>query len=160
MTPFGIALNKLHVCMLPDGQTKSEVLDCLIDAVVSSGVVASREDFRRAVYERESIMSTGISSGVAIPHVRSPQVSEPRLSIGISSEGIDFNSLDKKPVHVVVLFAMPVNQHTEYLSILAQVMLTLKAPGVLEALCVCRNSEEVLALLEEDQHPYQHVASR
>ena len=148
MSAFGISTRSIDVQIFPQDISKSKALDLLIDDVCSSNVVENCEEFRRAVYERESIMSTGIGSGIAIPHVRLDEIQEPRLGIGISRNGIDFDTLDKQPVHITVLFAMPESQHREYLGILAQVMVSLKTPGLQEKLRACKTSEEALVILK------------
>ncbi len=56
---------------------------------------------------REIRGSTGIGDGIAIPHARISELKEPVLFVGLSRRGIDFSSLDGKPVQLVVLFLTP-----------------------------------------------------
>src|SRR5690606_18307426 len=107
------------------GVSKEEALESMVESMYDAEVVDDREAFRKAIHEREAVMSTGIGSGVAIPHVRINQVKRPAVGIGVSREGIDFDTLDAAPVHIIVLFAMPSGSQREYLGLLAQVMLTL-----------------------------------
>jgi mannitol/fructose-specific phosphotransferase system IIA component (Ntr-type) len=122
----------------------------MVDSLFKTGVVEERGAFRAAVHERESIMSTGIGSGVAIPHVRINEVRWPTVGVGISKTGIDFDTLDDAPVHVIVLFAMPQGSQKEYLGLLAQVMLTLKVPGFRDRLLACETVEEALGVLNQN----------
>jgi fructose-specific phosphotransferase system IIA component len=147
MSQFGLAIDPRSVCIFESAVSKHEALDQLVDAIASTGTVDDAEAFRRAVRERESVMSTGIGSGVAIPHVRIDAINAASVGVGISKEGIDFNTLDNKPVHIIVLFAMPSGSQKEYLGLLAQVMTTMKAPGFREELGGCTSPEEVAALL-------------
>ncbi len=147
MSLFGLAIDPKAVCIFEGSVSKHEALDLLVDAISETGTVEDAEAFRRAVREREAVMSTGIGSGVAIPHVRIDAIREPSVGVGISHEGIDFNTLDNKPVHIIVLFAMPSGSQKEYLQLLAQVMTTMKEPGFREKLAACTLPDEVATML-------------
>ena len=149
MHRFGLAIDKAAVRIFPNGLSKHEALDQLIDAIFSLGAVANKDAFARAVCERETVMSTGIGCGVAIPHVRIDAVTKPTVGIGISHEGIEFNTLDNKPVHIIVLFAMPTGSQKEYLGLLAQVMTAMKETGFREELGACETPEEVMRLVND-----------
>jgi mannitol/fructose-specific phosphotransferase system IIA component (Ntr-type) len=151
MSVFGIDIAREAVCILEGGISKHDALDILIDCISASDAVSDREALRRAVYDRESVMSTGIGSGVAIPHVRIKEVTRPILAVGISPQGLNFDTLDNQPVHIVVLFAMPAQSHKEYLKLLAQVMLALKTPGFRERLLACSSPNEVFEALHDSQ---------
>jgi fructose-specific phosphotransferase system IIA component len=147
MSLFGLAIDPKAVCIFDGGVSKHEALDLLVDAISATGTVEDADAFRRAVREREAVMSTGIGSGVAIPHVRIDAILQPSVGVGISQEGIDFNTLDNKPVHIIVLFAMPSGSQKEYLQLLAQVMTTMKEPGFREKLGACTTPDDVASIL-------------
>jgi mannitol/fructose-specific phosphotransferase system IIA component (Ntr-type) len=113
-------------------------------------VIDDREAFQKALYERESIRSTGFK-GVAIPHVRIDEISEPTVGVGICREGIDFDSLDSDRVNIVVLFAMPSGSDKEYLGFLAKVMMALRSGDFCEKLLACETSEEVETVLANQE---------
>jgi len=147
MSVFGIQVDAETVRVFKSGVSKRDALNVLINAVAETDVVSDVEAFRRSVHDREAVMSTGIGSGVAIPHVRIDEITRPTVAVGVSHDGIDFDTLDHEPVHVVVLFAMPSGSQREYLGLLAQVMLSLKTPGFRDRLAVCNTPEEVLGVL-------------
>ena len=93
MSAFGIEIARDQIYVVPEGASKHEALEALIDAVSTNPVVKDVAAFRRAVYEREGIMSTGIGEGIAIPHVRIPEITEATLGVGIAPGGIDFDTL-------------------------------------------------------------------
>lgn len=86
-----------------------EAIDELIDHLVVEGKIASenRETIIAAVKKRETAMSTGIGFGIAIPHASTDLVSDLVQVVGRSKKGVDFASLDCKPVHKVILFLVP-----------------------------------------------------
>ncbi|MDZ4857967.1 MAG: PTS sugar transporter subunit IIA [Candidatus Hydrogenedentes bacterium] len=147
MKHFGLHIEKAAVRIFSPGIAKHDALEQLIDAIGSTGVVSDRVAFARALHDRENVMSTGIGSGVAIPHVRIDAVTEPTVGVGISHDGIDFSTLDNKPVHIVILFAMPTGSQKQYLGLLAQVMTAMKEPGFRNALGGSGSAEDVVKLL-------------
>lgn len=151
MSAFGIEVDESCICLFGPGAEKRDALDTLIEAVCRYGGIADRELFQLALYQREAVMSTGIGDGVAIPHVRFEGVRRPTVAVGLSKEGIDYGAQDDDPVHVFVLFAMPMGLDKEYLGWLAQVMLSLKTPGFREALMACETPSEVRQVLGDYQ---------
>ena len=149
MSAFGLDIDAGAVCLYGPDTTKHEALNTLVDAVASCSVVTDLEAFRAAVHDRERVLSTGIGQGVAIPHVRINQVTRPAMVVGLSKDGIDFDTLDNDPVRIVVLFAMPTGSQKEYLRLLATVMTAMKKPGFREALMDCEALDEAAALLNE-----------
>jgi len=147
MSVFGLEIEASAVCIYPEQVSKHDALDSLVDAIASSGIVSDIDAFRGAVHERESVMSTGIGSGVAIPHVRIDAVSRATVGVGISHGGIEFNTLDNKPVNIIVLFAMPSGSQKEYLSLLAQVMTAMKNEEFRKSLVDCTTRERVVEVL-------------
>lgn len=148
MSLFGVHIPPSNILVIPSGLSKHDALDALIGAVARSDAIADREAFQRAVHERESVMSTGIGGGVAIPHVRIPEVRYATIAIGVAPDGIEYGTLDNSPVYILVLFAMPEGADKEYLRLLAQVMAALKNTEVYNRLVACRTPEEVHAVLE------------
>jgi mannitol/fructose-specific phosphotransferase system IIA component (Ntr-type) len=100
-----------------------------------------------AIMERENIMSTGIGLGIAIPHAKIPSVDDFVVAFGKSPEGIEFNSLDGKPVNFMVMIAGPDNQQERYLQLLARITLKLKDSGVRRKLTEAASVEEMVAAL-------------
>ena len=148
MTAFGKKIPEEAICIFPNGATKRDALEMMMEAVERTGNVKDRDAFRRALFERESIRSTGFK-GIAIPHVRIDEISEPTVGVGVSSSGIDFESLDGEPVNIVVLFAMPSGSDKEYLGFLAQVMMALRTGGFTQKLMSCTTPRQVLEVIEK-----------
>ena len=143
MSKFGIDIDPAQIRVLEGSPSKHETLDALIGAVSQNPCITDPEAFRKAVYDREAVMSTGIGGGLAIPHVRISEVSSPTIGVAVSETGVEFGTLDNLPVNIVVLFATPEGADKEYLGLLAQVMLTLKDPDLFEQLTHCKTPQEV-----------------
>ena len=123
--------------------TKKEIIDKLIELVSTSDNVENKEAFKKDIWERESIMSTGIGLGIAIPHARTPFVKDIVIAIGIAKDGVDYEALDGKPVNFIVMIAANENQHKEYLRVLAKVALLLKSEVKRKKILNATTAEEV-----------------
>ena len=150
MSAFGIDVDISCIRVFPEGTSKQDVLDVLIDVVALFDGIEDRSRFREAVYQRESVMSTGIGDGVAVPHVRFEGVHKPTMAVGLSRSGVEFGSLDGQPARIIVLFAMPAGAQREYLGLLAQVMTSLKKAGFRQRLDTCKTPEEAAVVLREE----------
>lgn len=111
-------LKKERVIYNMSAKSKDEALKELIEPLKLS------EERRKVVLEalrkREAIGSTGIGHGIAIPHTRSVVLDSVALVVGLSKDGVDFDALDGKPVHLFFLLIAPPND-TRYLITLGEV---------------------------------------
>jgi PTS system nitrogen regulatory IIA component len=126
-----------------EGGGKIEVLDRLIELSRSDELVQDFQRFRKEVLQRESIVSTGIGMGVAIPHVKTTSVRSFFITVGVFREGVDWDSLDGKPVHLAFLIGGPEN-HQEYLQILAKLTLIIRNEHKRRAIVESSSPEQVL----------------
>ncbi len=148
MFAFGKEIPTNAIRILGDESSKFDALERMIDTVMTTNMVTDRAAFRKALFDREAIRSTGFR-GVAIPHVRIDEIKEPTLGVGVSKRGIDFEALDGEPVNVIVLFAMPSGSDKEYLGLLAQVMMSLRTEGFCEQLVACDSPADIAAVLNQ-----------
>lgn len=100
-----------------------------------------------ALKEREQIMSTGIGFRIAIPHAKINTVKEMAFAIGISKKGIDFDSMDGKPVNLVILVAAGEKQHKQYLRLLSNIMAILKNETIKNRIINSESADEILEIL-------------
>lgn len=102
---------------------KYEAIRELVDVLVQAQEVPEnlRDRLIDLITTREQKMSTGMEAGVALPHASTEHVSRPVAAIGISRKGIPYDTLDGKPVHVVVLLLLPRRQFQSNVRTLAAV---------------------------------------
>jgi PTS system nitrogen regulatory IIA component len=114
-----------------------------------TGRIRDEEELIRVLLERESLGSTGIGDGVAIPHGKLFIVPEMIVAFGRSSKGVDFESLDSKPVHLFFLLVTPEDKPGEHLRALARISRILKNPVLRENLRQTSRREELQRLIYE-----------
>ena len=127
------------------------VIGELVQALVDADAVgnAIREDLVKAIIKRENRGSTGFGKGVAVPHVKHPEIDTMAVAIGISAEGIDFKSLDGKPVHAVFLLLSPEDRPEEHLDAMEAIFGNLNQDTFRRFLGQAETIDEVLTLLQE-----------
>jgi fructose-specific phosphotransferase system IIA component len=104
-----------------DANDKESAITQLLDLLNESGLLQDRDGALEAVMNREKTRSTGIGSGLAIPHGKCNAVKELVMTIGIVPDGIDFQSVDSKPVKIIILLVSPLDQTGPHIQALASI---------------------------------------
>lgn len=122
----------------------------LVTHLVTTGQLPSsqHEEMLAAFKTREESVSTGVGSGVAIPHAFSDDLERVIAVFGRSKNGIDFEALDNAPVHLIVLFVVPRKNYHLHLQTLAAIAKMFTNPEVLRQMKVAATPDEVLAILD------------
>lgn len=137
-----------------DGNDKESAITELVDLLASAGVLQNRDTVLNAVLTREKTRSTGIGSGIAIPHGKCNAVKELVMAIGITKEPIDFQSIDGNPVKIILLLVSPADQtgpHIQALARISRVMLDDSFKTKLENAKSVEQAEQLLKEKEAEQ---------
>jgi PTS system nitrogen regulatory IIA component len=130
------------------GSTKDEILAELV-GLLGLDAQAS-ETLLRMLQRRESLGSTGVGRGIAIPHCRSLVISRLRLAYGHRREGIAFDAIDNRPVFdFFLIVAPPLEISNQYLPVLGKIAQLAKEPDVPERLAALTSADDFFRLLEE-----------
>jgi len=123
----------------------------LLDALVSAGAApkAMRDELLKAIIKRERKGSTGFGHGVAVPHAKTAEVQAVRAAIGISAMGIDFNALDRQPVHAVFLMLSPESRPEDHLAAMEVIFGSLSQDRFRKFLRQAKSVGDITTLLEE-----------
>lgn len=128
-------------------KNKYKAIEELADVFKGTDVCSDIKAFIKALKEREEIMTTGIGFGIAVPHAKLESVHKIAFAIGISKNGIDFNAIDGKPVHLVVLVAAGERQHKEYLKLLSKIMSVLKNDVIRNEMIQAKSTKDIIEIL-------------
>src|SRR5581483_4596462 len=104
-------------------QDRWQAIEELLNRLVEIHWIQSqhRDSIAESVRKRELSMSTGIGYDLAIPHASTRLVSDLVVIVGRSRNGIQFDALDRKPVHLVFLFLVPTGQFQKHVHVLANI---------------------------------------
>lgn len=129
--------------------SKDDILRELVDLAADGAQVQDRDEVLRAVMDREEVLSTGIGHGVAIPHGKSASVSGLVLVAGVNREGVDFEALDGKPVHLFFLLVGPEAAAGEHVKALSRISRLLRRESFRQRLIDAPDAETFYSVLSE-----------
>ncbi len=130
---------------------KEGVIRELIQSLISSGQLAADEAdaIAQAILKREELGSTGIGRGIAVPHTKHPSVDHPVGTVGISSVGVDFQSLDGEPVQLFFMLISPPDRPSDHLRALENISKQLQDETFCRFLKQSKTPADVQQILEE-----------
>ncbi|MDR1212129.1 MAG: PTS sugar transporter subunit IIA [Spirochaetaceae bacterium] len=131
------------------GTTKQDIINELLDILVSAGKIQDREAALGAIMDREQKMSTGMKHGIAIPHGKSNTVQDLVACIGVSDAPVDFDSLDHEPCRIFIMTLSPVEKTGPHLQFLAEVSLLFKSAEKRQEILHAQTPEQVLQVFTE-----------
>ncbi len=130
---------------------KAGVIDEITGYLKSKGLIENQDALAEALLERERLGSTGIGENVAIPHAKFPEITNLFVLFARSTSGVDFESLDQKPVHYVCLVVAPMASTGHHLKALARISRLLKSEDLRKNIMAASSEAELYAaILEED----------
>jgi len=144
-------LEKTCVKVPLEGKDKESVITELVDLLDAGGQLADRDNVLEAVLIREKTRSTGIGSGIAIPHGKCSGSKKLVMAIGISPEGIEFESVDGKKVHIIVLLASPIDRTGPHIQALARISRLMLDEDFKNKLQNSTSAEELYGLISEKE---------
>nr|CAJ74533.1 similar to nitrogen regulatory bacterial protein IIA [Candidatus Kuenenia stuttgartiensis] len=144
-------LAKEHIIINLYGMNKFEVLEKMVKVTKSSAKVVDEVDLLEKVITREKIKSTGIGGGIGIPHAQTLGVTDFIACLGISQDGIDFNALDEKPVHLVFLIATKERTNNIYLELLSSIARLFVDETFKQKIIKSKSPDEIMQLISEKE---------
>jgi fructose-specific phosphotransferase system IIA component len=130
------------------GKTKNEIIEELVNLTSRSKLVKDKDEVLKAVLEREKLVTTGVGYGVAFPHAKTKAIKGIVIAFGRSKSGIDFDAMDKKPVHLFFLIAAPEDAIGAHLNVMARLSYLMKSEKNRDALMKISSPRELLELLD------------
>lgn len=131
---------------------KEDVIKELVDALVDAAEIGKqcRNKLIEALMARESLGSTAIGQGVAIPHAKCDSVEKLVAAFGLSKKGVDFDSLDGEPAYIFFLLVAPQDSAGPHLKALARISRLLKDKYFRDSLRSCEEPKNVLSIISQE----------
>ena len=142
-------LDKQSISLNGAPKDKKEALDQVVDLMVKSGKINDVEAYRQRVYAREEESTTGIGEGIAIPHGKCDAVTKPGLAAMVVKDGVDFDSLDGEPVHLIFLIAAPNTEDNIHLDVLSKLSVLLMDEQFTADLLNAKSVDEFLEIVDK-----------
>lgn len=141
-------LDKRSIALDAAPSSKSEALDQAVALMARSGKLNDEEAYRKQVYLREEEGTTGIGEGIAIPHGKGKSVIRPGLAAMVVKDGVDFDSLDGEPVHLIFLIAAPDTKENVHLDVLSKLSVLLMDEKFTAKLKGAATADEFLEIID------------
>ena len=136
----------------PDMKSTTKVASIgeLVALLKKAGAIADEHAVAEIILEREELGTTGIGEGIAVPHGKSGAVDKLVAAFGRSERGIDFESMDNQPVHLLFLLVAPKDVAGPHLMALARISRLLKNRDFRKSLMDASDKEELLKMLNAE----------
>ena len=130
---------------------KEGVVRELVACLVESGQLKSdeQENIVEAILKREKLGSTGIGRGIAVPHTKHASVDNPVGAVGVSLEGVDFDSIDGEQVQLFFMLISPPDRPADHLKALENISKQSKDQTFCKFLKQSRTPDDVQEILQE-----------
>jgi fructose-specific phosphotransferase system IIA component len=129
-------------------QTKDDTIQELVDLASKSKLVKDPDQLLKDIQEREKLVTTGVGYGVAFPHAKSKAIRGIIIAFGRSKKGVDFDSMDKKPVNLFFLIAAPEDAIGAHLNVMARLSFLMKSEKNRDKLMKIKSPKELLEFLD------------
>ena len=136
------------------GDNKVKVIKEMTQCLKQNNFIKNDQALFETLMEREKLGSTGIGENVAIPHGKSDEVTQIITVLGRSKKGVEFESLDQKPVHFVCMVIAPAHSTGQHLKVLARVSRIFKNQGIREEILKAENSDTIYSILMNEDSKF------
>ena len=126
-----------------------DTVKMLASKAVELQMVSEKENFEDAILSREELVSTGIGLGISIPHAKMKSIEQFFIILGICKNGLDWDSIDRKPVRAVFMIGGPEEEKKEYLRIMPKLILIMKNEERRNKLFLSNSKEEAADIFKE-----------
>lgn len=142
-------MNEKLILLSLKGKKKAEILEEMVECLSKVDILEDKKDFFSSISQREELESTAVGGGVAIPHGRSSSVKKLSIVFARDEDGVDFESLDSKPVHYIFMIAAPQDVRKEYLQAIAKVARLLKSELMKKRLMEVNTDKELMDAIKD-----------
>lgn len=139
------------------GTDKASVLSEMVDLIAIVHGISDATALKEAVLKREQTRTTGIGHGLAIPHGKSESCPGLFLGVGRPAQPIDFQSIDRKPVRLVIMVVSAPDRTNEHIQALAHISRLMANEPFRESIYNAATAEEIYRLFARHEIPAGRV---
>lgn len=128
---------------------KKSALEEMLNVICKNDLITKPDIYRKEIFKREKLMSTGIGYEIAIPHARHKSIKNFVMAIGRIKDGLEYESIDDKPVKLIFMIGASDSQDKEYIRLLSRLMLRLKKPEFMDKMMQAESVEEIYTIIKD-----------
>lgn len=137
-----------------DVKNKKQAINALVDLLGSKINEEALEEVRLKVFERESIMSTGVGKALAIPHCKTKAVEENFAAFARMTKPLQYDSIDDEPVKLIFLLVGPDSKHSFHIKLLSRISRLMNSASFRDKILTSETSEIILEAFKEEEEKY------
>ncbi|MEC1604918.1 PTS fructose transporter subunit IIABC [Bacillus halotolerans] len=142
-------LTKHTIKLNIESKEKENVIDEMVSVLDKAGKLNDRQAYKEAILNRESQSSTGIGEGIAIPHAKTASVINPAIAFGRSKDGVDYESLDGQPAHLVFMIAATEGANNTHLEALSRLSTLLMREEIRKQLLEAESEDAIIDIINQ-----------
>lgn len=144
-------LSEDHIFLDLKPGEKRQILEEFVSALKQRGFITEENLILKELLKRESLGSTGLEKGIAVPHALTDKIKEPLLALAVIKTGVDFEAVDQMPTYVILLFLGNKDNPGYQLRILAHICRLMKETKVVEKIKKAKSPRDICSVLEEEE---------
>ncbi|PSQ95860.1 MAG: PTS sugar transporter subunit IIA [Bacteroidetes bacterium SW_9_63_38] len=133
------------------GQTKTEVIEAIVQVLDDHESISSLEAIRSAIFEREQMMSTGVGKGLGLPHAKTSAATETVAAFATTAEPVDFGAIDNEPVRLLLLLVGPEEHKSQHVKILGRISRLVSRDDLRKRLIQVNEPGTIIEILREGE---------
>ena len=130
---------------------KRKVLEEFVSGLKRRGLIAEEKVILGELLKRESLGSTGLEKGIAVPHALTNKIKKPLLALALIRKGMDFEAADQRSTYVILLLLGTKNNPGYQLKVLAHICRLVKETRVVEKIKKAKSPSDICAIFEEEE---------
>ena len=130
---------------------KKGALNELLEIICKDDLITDPKTFSKEIFKREKLMSTGIGYGIAIPHARHRSVKDFVMAIGRRKEGLEYGSIDDKPVKLIFMIGASDTQDKDYIKVLSRLVLRLKNQEFVDKMLSVEDPLDIYEIIKQQK---------
>ena len=130
---------------------KKGALNELLEIICKDDLITDPKTFSKEIFKREKLMSTGIGYGIAIPHARHKSVKDFVMAIGRKKEGLEYGSIDDKPVKLIFMIGASDTQDKDYIKVLSRLVLRLKNQEFVDKMLSVEDPLDIYEIIKQQK---------
>jgi len=136
---------------------KKTAIEEMVDVLAAAKRIRDRDQVLKAILDRESVMSTGVGDGVAIPHGKAEAAPQIVAALGIARVPVDFESIDDKPVNLIWLLVGPPHQTGPHLKALSRISRLVHKRDFRERLVAATDAADAFNAINHEEEKYHEA---
>ena len=130
---------------------KQDAIDELVEKLSGADRLNDKEEYKEAILAREAQSTTGIGEGIAIPHAKTAAVKTPSIAFARSKQGVDYESLDGQPAHLLFMIAASEGANNAHLETLSRLSSLLMDASFRDQLLAAQSESEIISLIDKKE---------